>query len=102
MPGLDSQSITNLLALNETWVVVDNSVGFLFSLFTTAVLTYFVWKVMDSFLDLFLGPWDCLSGRHFCRDFSNGRGIKSLRQFLTTGTHDSYFTGTYLRDCQYH
>lgn len=64
------------------WIIADNSVAFLFSLFTTAVLTYLVWKVMNGFLDLLLGKGIAFLGAIFSAVLVLAAGLKVSGEFL--------------------
>ncbi|MBI4833698.1 MAG: hypothetical protein HY811_02605 [Planctomycetes bacterium] len=64
------------------WEVADNSVAFLFSLFTTAALTYLVWKVMNSFLDLFVGKGMAFLGAVFSAVLVMSAGLQVSVSFL--------------------
>ena len=40
---------------NVTLVIIDNIIGFLFSLLTVAVITFMTWRVINGFLTIVLG-----------------------------------------------
>lgn len=71
-----------LIADINAWMVADNAVAFLFSLFTTAALTFLVWKVMNSFLDLFLGKGIAFLGSIFSAILVLAAGLKIAVSFL--------------------
>lgn len=64
------------------WIIVDNMVAFIFSLFTTGILTYLVWRLMNSFLELFLGKGISLLGAIFSACLILATGLKVAASFL--------------------
>jgi len=66
----------------SAWGVADNAVAFVFSLFTAGVLTYFTWKVMNSFLDLFVGRGIAFIGAIFSAILVMSAGLKVSAGFL--------------------
>lgn len=64
------------------WIVADNAIAFLFSLFTTAVLTYMVWRLMRSFLELFLGKGMAFLGAGFAAVLVLAAGLKIASSYL--------------------
>lgn len=64
------------------WEIADNAVAFLFSLFTTGVLTYMVWRLMNSFLELFLGRGMAFLGSIFSAVLVLSAGLKVASSFL--------------------
>ena len=71
-----------MLADISAWIIADNAVAFLFSLFTSAALTYLVWKVMNSFLDLFVGRGVAFVGAVFAAILVLSAGLKVSVGFL--------------------
>lgn len=66
----------------SAWIVADNAVAFLFSLFTTAILAYMVWRLMDSFLRLFLGKGIAFLGAGFAAALVLAAGLKISSSYL--------------------
>jgi len=72
--------------VSSAWLIADNAVAFLFSLFTTAVLTYMVWRLMNSFLELFLGKGMAFLGSIFSAVLVLAAGLKMAASYLKEPT----------------
>ena len=75
-------NICLVLADVDAWRIADNAVAFVFSLFTTAALTYLTWKIINNFLDLFLGKGVAFLGATFSAILVLSAGLKTSGNFL--------------------
>ncbi|MEK7449145.1 MAG: hypothetical protein AAB019_06645, partial [Planctomycetota bacterium] len=67
---------------NVTLVIIDNIIGFLFSLLTVAVITFMTWRVINGFLTIVLGKSLAFIGACFSALLMLAAGLKISSDYL--------------------
>ncbi|MCK4908924.1 MAG: hypothetical protein KAS70_03420 [Planctomycetes bacterium] len=72
-----------LVQAPEYLVIIDNIIGFLFSLVTVGLLTFMTWRVMNGFLSITLGRGIAFIGAGFSALLIMAAGLKISVKYLT-------------------